>query len=39
VTNQRTGGMHDSYNHACLAIFTSVAEHGNLESAKASEAR
>ena len=39
VADQRTGGAHDSYNHACLAIFTSVAEHGNLEGANASEAR
>ncbi len=39
VADERTGGMHDGYNHACLAIFTSVAEHGNLEGAKASEAR
>lgn len=39
VADQRTGGTHDSYNHACLAIFTSVAEHGNLKGAEASEAR
>jgi hypothetical protein len=39
VADERTGGMHGGYNHACLAIFTSVAEHGNLEDAEASEAR
>ena len=39
VADERTGGRHDSYNHACLTIFTSVAEHGNLEGAEASEAR
>jgi hypothetical protein len=35
VADQRTGGTHDGYNHACLAIFTSVAERGNLEGAEA----
>jgi hypothetical protein len=39
VADERPGGMHGGYNHACLAIFTSVAEHGNLEGAEASEAR
>jgi hypothetical protein len=39
IADERTGGMHGGYNHACLAIFTSVAEHGNLEGAEASEAR
>jgi hypothetical protein len=39
VADERTGGMHDSYNHVCLAIFRSVAEHGNLEAAEVSEAR
>lgn len=31
--------MHDSYNHQCLAVFTSVAEAGNLEVGEISEAR
>ncbi|MGH3278306.1 MAG: hypothetical protein ACRDNW_04120 [Trebonia sp.] len=39
IADERTGGMHDSYNHACLAILRSVAEHGNLEAAEISEAR
>jgi hypothetical protein len=39
IADARTGGMHDSYNHASLAIFWSVAELGTLEAAVASEAR
>jgi len=31
--------MHDSYNHQSLAIFPSVAEHGDLDAAVISEAR
>jgi hypothetical protein len=39
IADERTGGMHDSYNHACLAILRSVAEHGNLKAAEVAEAR
>jgi hypothetical protein len=39
VADERTGGIYDSYNHACLAVFQAVAEHGTLEAAEASEAR
>jgi hypothetical protein len=39
IADARTGGMCDSYNHASLAIFWSVAELGTLEAAEASEAR
>jgi hypothetical protein len=39
VADERTGGMYDSYNHACLAVFRSVADHGNLKAAEATEAR
>lgn len=39
LADERTGGMHDSYNHQCLAIFKSVAETGNLQAAEISEAR
>lgn len=35
VADARTGGTYDSYNHACLAIFRSVAEYGNLKAAEA----
>jgi hypothetical protein len=35
VVDERTGGMYDSYNHASLAIFRSVAERGTLEAAEA----
>ena len=31
--------MYDNYNHASLAIFGSVAEHGTLGATEASEAR
>jgi hypothetical protein len=31
--------MHDSYNHQSLAIFRSVAEHGDLDAAMISAAR
>lgn len=39
IADERTGGMHDSYNHACLAILRSVAERGNLEAAVVAEAQ
>ena len=39
VVDERTDGMYNSYNHASLAIFRSVAERGTLEAAEASEAR
>jgi hypothetical protein len=33
IAGERTGRIHDSYNHQSLAIFTSVARHGELEAA------
>jgi hypothetical protein len=39
IGDERTGGMYDSYNHQSLAIFRSVAEHGDLDAAVISEAR
>jgi hypothetical protein len=39
LAGKRTGGMRDSCDHRCLAIFTSVAETGDLEAAEVSEAR
>lgn len=39
LADKRTSGMRDSCDHQCLAIFTSVAETGDLEAAEVSEAR
>jgi hypothetical protein len=39
IGDERTGGMYDSYNQQSLAIFRSVAEHGDLDAAVISEAR
>lgn len=39
LRDQRTGGRHPGFNHACLAIFDSVRIDGHLEAAAAAEAR
>ena len=39
LCDERTGGRHSGFNHACLAIFISVTIDGTLDAAAASEAR
>jgi hypothetical protein len=39
LTDERTGGRHSGYNHACLTVFSAVAAGRPLEDPVASEAR